>query len=202
MPETALTDRIAFLTELDRLKGVLRASPVLGGARRENSAEHSWHVAMCALVLAPHAPPGVAPDRAVRMLLVHDIVEIDAGDVPIHAQADRAAQAARERAAADRLFAMAPDGPELCALWEEFEAGESADARFARAVDRLQPVLLNLAAGGGSWIDYDVTLAQMDARVAPHVERGLPGVWPEIRARIAPWFGARGRGGDGSAPGG
>jgi putative hydrolase of HD superfamily len=121
---------------------------VLGGARRENSAEHSWHVAMCALVLAPNAPPGVSVDRAVRMLLVHDIVEIDAGDVPIHAEGDRAAQAERERAAADRLFAMVEQGPALRSLWDEFEAGESPDARFARAVVRVQPVLLNLAAGG------------------------------------------------------
>ena len=202
MSRGTLSDDLAFLTELDRLKGVRRASPVLGGARRENSAEHSWHVAMCALVLAPHAPAGVSVDRAVRMLLVHDIVEIDAGDVPIHAEADRAAQAARERAAADRLFGPRAGGSELRALWDAFEAGESADARFARAVDRLQPVLLNLAAGGGSWTDYAVTLAQMDARVAPAIERGLPGLWPEIRARIAPWFEARGRGDGGAGAGG
>ncbi len=195
MTVNALSARLSFLTEIDRLKGVLRASPVADGSRPENSGEHSWHVAMVALVLADHAAPEVRVERAVRMLLIHDIVEIDAGDVPVHLEVDAEAQAARERAAADRLFGMLPEGQagEMRALWEEFEAGESADASYARAVDRLQPLLLNLAAGGGSWIDYDVTLAQIDARVGAKVARGLPDVWPEMRALLAPWFEARGR---------
>lgn len=185
-----LAAQLAFLEEVDRLKGVERASPVLGGHRKENSAEHSWHVALYALILAPEAARGVRIDRAIEMLLLHDIVEIDAGDVPIHAAHDAEAHAAKERAAADRLFGLLPpdQGAALRALWDEFEAGESLDARYARAADRLQPVLLNLAAGGGSWHDFDVTLAQIDSRVGAKVARGLPAVWPAVRARVAAWF--------------
>jgi len=193
---TTLDAQLAFLTEIDRLKQVQRASPVADGSRPENSGEHSWHIAMYALVLAEHAEGGVRVDRAIRMALLHDIVEIDAGDVPIHAAAgDMQAQAEKERAAAERLFGMLPpgQGAALHALWEEFEAGETADARYARAVDRMQPLLQNLAAGGGSWVDYDVTLAQIDARVGAKVCRGLPALWPAIRARVAPWFAGRGR---------
>ncbi len=191
-----LSGQLDFLTEIDRLKGVLRASPVADGTRPENSGEHSWHIAMFALVLGEHAEPGVSIDRAIRMLLLHDIVEIDAGDAPIHLDYDVAEQAAKERAAADRIFGLLPQdqAAEYRRLWEEFEAGETADARYARAVDRLQPLLLNLASGGGSWIDYDVTLAQIDDRVGAKVIRGLPELWPAVRARIAPWFEARGRG--------
>lgn len=190
-----LAEQLAFLTEIDRLKGVVRASPVLEGARPENSGEHSWHIAMFALVLGPHAAAGVSVDRVIRMLLLHDIVEIDAGDAPIHMEVDAAAQAAKERAAADRIFGLLPAAQAVAfrALWEEFEAGESPDARFARAVDRIQPLLLNLAGGGGSWVDYDVTLKHIDDRIGAKVIRGLPGLWPEIRAMIAPWFEARGK---------
>lgn len=199
MTETDLRARLTFLTEIDKLKGVIRASPVLDGARKENSSEHSWHVAMFALTLAEHAEPGVRVDRAIRMLMIHDIVEIDAGDVPIHAKIDEAAQRVKETAAAERIFGLLPpdEAAGMRALWDEFEAGESADARYARAVDRLQPLLLNLASGGGSWIEYDVTLAHIDERVGAKVMRGLPEVWPVVRAMIAPWFEDRARG-DGS----
>lgn len=188
--EPALDAQIAFLTEVDKLKGVLRASPLSDNSRKENSGEHSWHVALFALTLSEHAAPSVKVDRAIRMLLIHDIVEIDAGDAPIHAEYDAEAQAAKERAAADRLFGLLPDAQrdEFRALWEEFEAGETPDAIYARSVDRLQPLLLNLASGGGSWVEYDVTLDQIDTRVGTKVSRGLPNLWPSIRARIAPWF--------------
>jgi len=149
---------------------------------------------MFALALADQAEPGVSIDRVIRMLLIHDIVEIDAGDVPIHtAAAGSPAQADAEARAADRLFGMLPDdqGVILRALWEEFEAGESPDARFAKALDRCQPPLLNFAAGGGSWADYDVTLDHIDARVGVPARRGAPALWDRVRARIKPWFDAR-----------
>ncbi len=198
-PELAPSDldrRLDFLVEVDRLKSVLRAQPISDGSRRENSAEHSWHVALFALILADEAGPEVDRARVLQMLLIHDLVEIDAGDVPIHAEVDRAAQTAAEALAAERLFGLlpGPQGASLKALWAEFEAGESADARFARAIDRLQPPLLNLAAGGGSWDDYGVDLAHIDARVGGPALRGAPRVWAAVRARIAPWFAARGRG--------
>ena len=190
----SLDRQLDFLLEIDRLKQVHRASPVADGSRRENSAEHSWHLAMFALVLGDQAGPGVSIDRVVRMLLIHDIVEIDAGDVPIHAaHAGGTDQALAEARAADRLFGMLPadQGAALRALWDEFEAGETPDARFAKALDRCQPPLMNLAAGGGSWADYDVTLDQIDARVGGPARRGAPALWDRVRARIKPWFDAR-----------
>ncbi|MEM1431726.1 MAG: HD domain-containing protein [Pseudomonadota bacterium] len=195
MMDARFAKQIAFLQEADRLKGVLRATPVLNGTRAENSGEHSWHIALYALILGEHAEPGVSLDRAVRMLLVHDLVEIDAGDVPIHLAVDPEAQAAKEHAAAERLFGLLPadQAAELRALWEEFEAGESADARYARAVDRMQPLFLNLASGGGSWIDYDVEMSQIDTRVGSKIKRGLPQLWPLVRDRVLPWFKDAGR---------
>ncbi len=190
-----LAAQLAFLQEADRLKGVLRASSVLGGARRENSAEHSWHLALYALVLADQAGPGVQAGRVIAMLLLHDLVEIDTGDVPIHSAGGQAhgspAVVAAEHAAAARLFGLLPAeaGAGLRALWEEFEAGESADAVFARALDRVQPVMQNIAAGGGTWRDYAVTLEQLDARVGSKVARGAPALWAHVRERALAFFG-------------
>lgn len=192
-----MTDRLAaqfaFLQEIDRLKGVLRASPVGDNSRPENSAEHSWHIAMYALVLADHAGPGVDISRVIRMILLHDIVEIDAGDMPIHAAHDAEAHAAKERAAADRLFGLLPDDlrDSFRALWDEFEAAETPDAIFAKAIDRVQPMLQNLAGGGGSWTTYDVTLADVDSRVGMKVARGAPELWSHVRQEIAPFFAER-----------
>ncbi len=186
-----LTAQFAFLDEIDRLKGVLRATPIGDNSRRENSAEHSWHIALYALVLADQAGPEVRIDRVLRMLLLHDIVEIDAGDMPIHLAHDPAEQEAKELAAAERLFGLLPadQATEFRALWDEFEAAESPDAVFAKSLDRVQPVLQNHASGGGSWIDYDVTLEQIDSRVGVKVLRGAPKVWEFVRARVAPYFG-------------
>lgn len=185
-----LEQQFAFLQEIDKLKTVLRATPISDSSRRENSGEHSWHIAMYALVLADQAGPDVAIDRVIKMLLIHDIVEIDAGDVPIHANHDATAQAAKEQTAADRLFGLLPDdqGLALRALWDEFEAAQSPDAVFAKALDRVQPVLLNIATGGGSWTDYDVTLEQLDQRVGEKVNRGAPNVWAFVRQKLHGFF--------------
>ncbi|NHX27342.1 HD domain-containing protein, partial [Escherichia coli] len=131
-----LDSQLAFLVEADKLKSVLRASTLADNSRRENSAEHSWHVALTALALADQAGPEVQIDRVIRMLLLHDLVEIDAGDAPIHGDHDAAALEAAERAAADRLFGLLPAdmAAEFRALWEEFETAESADAVFAKSI--------------------------------------------------------------------
>ncbi|WP_295313245.1 HD domain-containing protein [Roseobacter sp.] len=189
-----MTDRldrqIAFLSEADKLKSVLRASRLHDNSRFENSAEHSWHIMLFALVLADQAGPGVCIDRVLRMLLLHDIVEIDAGDNPIHGTVDRAAVDAAEKAAAGRLFGLLPtdQGNEIRALWEEFEAGESADAVFAKSIDRVQTPLANLANGGGSWTDYDVSFEQLDARVGRPVRRGAPALWDWLMPRLRAFF--------------
>lgn len=190
---------LAFLAEADRLKSVYRATTLVDGSRPENSGEHSWHLALYALTLADQAGPGVDIARVIRMLLIHDLVEIDVGDVPIHsangAAHGSAATQAAEAATADRIFGLLPSqtGANLRALWDEFEAAETPDAVFAKSLDRVQPVMANLLSGGGTWISYDVTLAQLDARVGSKVERGAPALWRAVRAGVKPWFDANGR---------
>lgn len=185
-----LDAQLAFLIEADKLKRIERATPLTDGSRPENSGEHSWHLALYALVLADQAGPGVSIDRVVRMLILHDLVEIDAGDAPIHGGVDPAAQAAREQAAADRIFGLLPAdiGADLRALWEEFEAAETPDAVFAKALDRVQPVLHNIESGGGSWRDYDVTADQLRTRVGVKVARGAPALWDHVRAKLTAFF--------------
>ncbi|MFY0310847.1 HD domain-containing protein [Leisingera sp. D0M16] len=195
---SSLTARLPFLNEADKLKLVTRASKLGDGSRHENSAEHSWHIMLYGWVLAEHSADAADVDRVLQMLLLHDLVEIDAGDAPIHGVVDPAALAAladREQAAADRLFGLLPleQGAPLRAIWEEFEAAESPDAVFAKSIDRVQPVLLNLLNGGGSWVDYDVSLPQLETRVGVKVRRGTPEVWDYVRSQIEPWFREAGR---------
>ena len=193
-----MTDRLdaqfAFLNEADRLKSVLRATTLVDGSRPENSGEHSWHLALYALILADQAGPEVKIDRVIRMLLIHDLVEIDVGDVPIHSQngqahASAATQAAESRAA-DRIFGLLPKdlGTDLRALWEEFEAAESPDARFAKSLDRVQPVMANLMSGGGTWTAYNVTSDQLDARVGVKIAHGAPALWSWVREKTRAYF--------------
>ncbi len=188
--DNAFTKRLAFLTEADQLKSVIRASRLISDARFENSAEHSWHIMLYSWVLGESAGPGVQIDRVLQMLLLHDIVEIDAGDHPIHGQVDHAVQTAKEKAAAKRLFGLLPEAERLffTALWEEFEAAQSPDARFAKAVDRVQTPIANLANGGGSWRDYNVSLAQIEARVRPSIKAGAPSLWAWLQPRLFEHF--------------
>lgn len=189
-----LARQLAFLDEADRLKGVLRATTVMGGARVENSGEHSWHLALYALVLSDQAGPGVSVDRVIRMLLIHDLVEIDTGDVPIHSDNGQAHGSAgvlaAEQVAADRIFGLLPKdiADDLRALWEEFEAAETPDAVFAKSLDRVQPVMQNMAAGGGTWVTYGVTVDQLESRVGVKVSRGAPAVWAWVRERARRFF--------------
>jgi putative hydrolase of HD superfamily len=184
-----LERQLSFLREIDQLKSVIRMTPLINQSRRENSAEHSWHLAMYALVLAEHAAAPVDVSRVVKMLLVHDIVEIDAGDVPFHDPAARAGQAEREQQAAERIFSMLPDtqAAEFRSLWNEFEAAESDDARFAKSLDRLQPLLHNAATGGGSWVEFGITEEQAMTRYGPPIQRGAPALW-EAAARLVREF--------------
>lgn len=194
-PDARLQAQLDFLLEADRLKSVTRATPLADNSRAENSAEHSWHLALFALTLAEQAPAGVDPFRVIQMLILHDIVEIDAGDTPIHGVVDHAAVARAEAAAADRLFGLLPpdQAGAFRAIWDEFEAAETPDAIFAKALDRAQPLMLNHASGGGSWLEFDVTLDQIDTRVGTKVRAGAPRLWAALRSRITPWFTKRGR---------
>ena len=176
-----LERQLAFALELDRLKGVLRQTRVTDGARQENSAEHSWHLALCAVLLAEHAPAGADLLRVLKMVLVHDVVEIDAGDAFCYDDAANVGKEERERLAAERIFGLLPVdlANELQALWQEFEEGTSPDARFAVAMDRLQPLLLNFHGQGGSWRHHAITHDRVLVRMAP-IRDGAPGLWPVV----------------------
>ncbi|WP_293765899.1 HD domain-containing protein [uncultured Aquitalea sp.] len=190
MPIAALQQQLSFLREIDRLKSVVRQSPLLDQSRKENSAEHSWHLAMYALLLSDYAAASVDANRVLRMLLIHDIVEIDVGDFPIHAGHSVEAQAREEALAAQRLFGLLPaaQGEGLLALWREFEAGETEDARFAKALDRFQPLLINVFTGGGTWTENKVTLQQVASRYGPAIQRGAPKLWAVCEAWIEQHF--------------
>ena len=177
--------QLRFVQELDRLKTVERQSFILGGLRRENTAEHSWHVAMLAVVFADLAPAEVDVDRVVRLLLAHDVVEIDAGDTGIYDEASAASKADREVAAADRLFGLLPDdvGGPLREAWEEYEHGTTPEATFARVFDRLSPFLLNLGAEGLAWRRWGVTADRVRAVLAPIAE-GSPELGRFVDAMI------------------
>jgi putative hydrolases of HD superfamily len=187
---TRLEQQFLFLTQADALKKILRATPVLAGERLENSGEHSWHIALYAMVLADQAGPDVNIARVIEMLLIHDIVEIDAGDAPLHGQHDPKTQVLAEEKAADRLFGLLPpdQATRFRALWNEFEDAQTPDAIFAKALDRVQPVLQNIAAGGGSWIDYNVTIEQLKSRVGDKVAKGAPKIWDFVHAKARHFF--------------
>ncbi|MEI7033752.1 HD domain-containing protein [Streptomyces pratensis] len=154
-----LARQIGFIAEVDRLKTVLRLSPLLAADRRENDAEHSWHLALMVLVLAEYANEPVDVERTLKLVLVHDLVEIHAGDTCLFDDVGKSDQAEREQAAADRLFALLTKDQEeeFRALWDEFEARRTPEARFAKAMDRLQPLILNFGNQGGTWRTPGVT---------------------------------------------
>jgi putative hydrolases of HD superfamily len=165
-----LDQQMRFVAEIGRLKGVLRQTVLAGPGlnRPENSAEHSWHLAVMALVLAEHAPPDTDLGKVTAMVLLHDLVEIDAGDLFLYADAQRQAQQElAERAAADRIFAILPADQQTGArlLWDEFMQRQTREAKFARALDRLQPMLENLTAGGGTWQRHGITADQVLEKV-------------------------------------
>jgi putative hydrolases of HD superfamily len=191
---TRLDQQFAFLLEADKLKSVLRATTLCDGSRRENSGEHSWHLALYAMVLADQADPRVDIARVIRMLILHDLVEIDVGDVPIHS-ANGTAHASAETLAAEaraatRIFGLLPPdlAQEFRALWAEFEASETPDAIFAKSLDRVQPVMHNIASGGGTWTTYNVTADQLETRVGAKIARGAPLLWNWVRARTQAFF--------------
>lgn len=170
--------QMAFIREMDKMKGVLRRNMMLDGSRHEDDAQHSWHIALMALVLRAYAQPGVDIDHAVQMLLVHDIVEVDAGDTYAYDEAGHRDKAAREQRAAKRLFGLLPEGQgeALRALWEEFEACQTPTAKYANAIDRLQPLWGNFWVGGHVWKQNHITRAAVEKRNAIAKE-ALPQVW-------------------------
>lgn len=161
-----LQQQINFIIEIDKLKQVLRQTSLINQSRKENDAEHSWHLAIMAILLSEYAAEDIDLLQVLRMVLIHDLVEIDAGDTFCYDQAALADQAQREQRAANRIFGLLPadQAAELRAVWEEFEARKSPEARFAAALDRLQPLLHNYYTQGGTWRQFGVTLGQVMVR--------------------------------------
>ncbi len=180
-----LQQQLAFIVEIDHLKQVLRRSTLMAGNRRENTAEHSWHIAVMALLLQEHAAEPVDLLHVLKLLLVHDIVEIDAGDTFAYDTGGYESKLARETQAAERIFGLLPaeQRDEFRALWEEFDACASGDARYANMVDRLMPTLHNLHNDGGTWRESGVSLAAVVHRLHP-IEEGSPFIWATIREQI------------------
>jgi len=189
-----LEQQFAFLNDADRLKSVLRATTLCDGSRPENTAEHSWHLTLYAMVMADHAAPAVDIFRVIQMLILHDLVEIDVGDVPIHSSGGQAHASAdtiaAEQRAADRIFGLLPPdlGSRFRKLWDEFEAAETPDAVFAKSLDRVQPVMANLMSGGGTWNTYNVTAEQLDVRVGVKIAKGAPNLWDWLREKSRIYF--------------
>jgi putative hydrolase of HD superfamily len=177
---------IDFILEIDKLKGVTRKTRPLGLDRYENSAEHSWQIALLAMSLAPYAELPIDLDRVIRMLLVHDIGEIDTGDTIVYAEEGLADRKAAERVAVERIFGLLPEhqAAALMALWQEFEDGATPEARFAHAADRAMPVLLNLANSGQSWKENGISHARVVGRIAAPIRDGCPALWRYLEGRL------------------
>jgi putative hydrolases of HD superfamily len=163
-----LPENIAFIAYLDRLKNVIRANGLYDGSRDENTAEHSWHAALSALILLTYADEQVDVDRVIQMLLVHDLIEIESGDTFVYDASAMEMQQEKEAEAADIVFSrLAPPlGDQLRVLWEEFEARITPEAKFAKAIDRFLPIYSNICNGGFSWLTHGITLAQVQKNIA------------------------------------
>lgn len=198
MPELQanIADVVRFIIEIDKLKAVTRKVKPLTADRYENPAEHSWQIAIFAWSMAPFAAAPVDVNRVIKLLLVHDIGEIDTGDTMAFVVEGIAERKQNERVAVERIFGLLPtnERAEMLALWQEFEDEATPEARLAHAADRAMPVLLNLANNGQSWRENGITYDRVVARVGPQIQAGCPALWAHISARLAAeqaagWFG-------------
>lgn len=182
---TRLDQQLSFIVELDKLKNVIRQTLLIDNSRRENSAEHSWHLATMAALMQEYAGEPVDLLRTIKMLLVHDVVEIDAGDTFAYDTAGYVDKDSREQKAAARIFGLLPDeqGRELRGLWEEFEARKTPESKYANALDRLQPLLHNARTEGGTWRIHNVTVDQVIKRMEP-IKIGMPRIYPMVEKVI------------------
>ncbi|RNM25793.1 HD domain-containing protein [Dickeya undicola] len=180
-----MTDVVRFLMEIDKLKSVQRRSKVIGTDRQEDSAEHSWHFAVAVMSLAPYADDSIDLTQVLKMALIHDIVEIDAGDVLVYDLKAREAIQEQEQAAATRIFGLLPQPQrdQFLALWHEYEAGDTAEARFALMIDRVMPVLMNLHNGGQSWVEHGIRLEQVLSR-NDFIQDINPALWGYLKQHL------------------
>ncbi len=185
MNNERLEQQIRFISEIDKLKTINRRSYILGGERLENTAEHSWHILVLAMVLAEYANESIDLLHVIEMLAVHDLVEIDAGDTFCYDEQGNQSKAEREMQAAERIFGLLPEDQreEFQALWREFEERSTAESRFANAMDRTMPMLHNYYAQGRPWQEYDIHSDQVCVRAAP-IRDGSQTLWEYIRTVI------------------
>lgn len=179
MPKERLKKQIEFIFEVDKIKNIFRMTKIHDGSRRENDAEHSWHLALMAFLLSEYSKDkSIDILKVIKMCLIHDIVEIDAGDTFCYDAKGNLDKLEREQKAAKRLFGLLPEdqGKELKELWEEFDAMETPEAKFAAAMDRLQPVMLNHLNNGGTWREHHITRKQVEQR-NHHIGNGAPELW-------------------------
>lgn len=172
-----------FVKEIDKMKTVLRRSLIYDGSKREDDAEHSWHLAMMAILFEKYAPFPLNMEKILKMTLVHDLVEVYAGDTFAYDVVGYSDKAEREKKAADKLFSLCPEAKALRALWEEFDAEETNDAKYAASLDRIQPFISNALNEGYTWVLNGVTKDAVYKRMAP-VKEGLPAVYPYIESII------------------
>lgn len=180
-----LKRQLDFILELDKLKYITRQSYVADGSRHENDAEHSWHLALMAMLLSEYAEEAVNVLHVIKMVMIHDAVEIDAGDTYAYDTAGNATKRAREEKAADRIFNILPEdqAKEMRDIWEEFEAGETPEAKFANALDRIQPIILNDISGGKAWREHEIAASQVLGRnVNTHL--GSETLWEYTKALV------------------
>ncbi|MBB6112186.1 HD domain-containing protein [Mucilaginibacter lappiensis] len=180
-----LLQQVAFIHEIDKVKYIQRKTRLFNSDRNENDAEHSWHLAVMAMVLAGHSNEPVDTLKVIKMLLIHDVVEIDAGDVFLYDTIISHTNTEAERKAAERIFGLLPteQAEEFTAIWEEFEAGETAEAKFARAMDRLEPLLQNVSNKGGSWREHHVTYDKVVQKKSI-IQQGSQTLWDFAKALI------------------
>ena len=184
-PNERLQKQMAFILEADKEKFIQRQTYLTGGERKENDAEHAWHLALMTLLLSEYANREIDVLRTISMVLIHDIVEIDAGDTYAYDPVGKQTQRQRETKAADRLFGLLPEDQcrKLRDLWEEFEAEQTPEAAFAHAMDNLQPTMLNAAAGGKSWVEHGVRESQVLARNS-RTHEGSEKLWAYAKSLI------------------
>lgn len=182
---TRLEQQLSFIMELDKLKHIGRQTYLADGSRKENDAEHSWHLALMAFVLAEYANEPVDVCKTMKMVMLHDVIEIDAGDTYAYDSAGNATKRERELQAAERLYRLLPEdqAQEYRGLWDEFEAQETPEAKFANTLDKVQPLLLNHASGGRSWREHGVKESQVRKRNARTGE-GSDALWEHAQALI------------------
>ncbi len=180
-----LAKQIEFIKEIDKIKYIERRTKLFNSDRRENDAEHSWHLAMMALVLAEYANEPIDILKVIKMVLIHDIVEIDSGDIFIYDTENNHTNTDEELKAAKRIFGILPkeQADEYIALWTEFEMGETIESRFAKTIDRLEPLLQNASNEGGTWKEYDVSYDKVIEK-KEGIKNGSQAIWKYAKELI------------------